>query len=116
MVVVIDRSMAFFKNTASGLARDGFFVSNFDRDPTELRAKLGLDPSVRVMALDATGIAMKSIGKDIPNTPMLGALIRATELVKFDSLSKVLSQRFKGAVQAGNEDALKRGYKEVKSA
>jgi len=115
VVVVIDKSMAFFKNTTSGLAREGYFVSNFDGSPGELRAKLELDPSVKVLSLDATGIAMKSIGKDIPNTPMLGALIRATELVKFDSLAKVLSQRFKGAVQAANADALKLGFEEVKS-
>jgi len=116
VVVVIDRSMAFFKNTTSGLARDGFFLSNYDGAPGDLREKLGLEPSVKVMALDATGIAMKSIGKDIPNTPMLGAVIRATEMVRFDSISKVLSQRFKGPVQAANEDALKHGYEEVKSA
>ena len=116
VVVVIDKSMAFFKNNVSGLARDGYFVSNFDGEPSELRAKLELDPSVKVLALDATGISMKSLGKDIPNTPMLGALVKATGLVKFESISKVLSQRFKGAVQAGNADALKRGYDEVKSA
>ena len=116
VVVVIDRSMALFKNTTSGLAHDGYFVSNFDRAPDELRNKLGLDSSVKVLALDATGIAMKSLGKDIPNTPMLGALIRATELVRFDSIAKVLNQRFKGAVQAGNAAALKLGYDEVKSA
>jgi len=116
VVVVIDRSMAFFKNTTSGLARDGFFVSNFDGAPGELKAKLELEPSVKVLALDATGIAMKSLGKDIPNTPMLGALVRATGIVRFDSLAKVLSQRFKGAIQAGNADALKLGYDEVKTA
>ncbi len=116
VVVVIDKSMAFFKNNISGLARDGYFVSNFDGDPGELRTKLELDPAVKVLALDATGISMKSLGKDIPNTPMLGAMVKATGLVKFESISKVLSQRFKGAVQAGNADALKRGYDEVKSA
>jgi 2-oxoacid:acceptor oxidoreductase gamma subunit (pyruvate/2-ketoisovalerate family) len=116
VVVVIDRSMAFFRNTTSGLARDGYFVSNFDGAPGELRTKLELEPSVRVLALDATGISMKSLGKDIPNTPMLGALVKATELVKFDSIAKVLSQRFKGAVQAGNADALRLGYDGVKSA
>jgi pyruvate ferredoxin oxidoreductase gamma subunit len=116
VVVVIDRSMAFFKNTTSGLARDGYFMSNFDREPDELRTKLELDPSVKVMSLDATGIAMKSLGKDIPNTPMLGALVKATQIVKFDSIAKVLNQRFKGAIQAGNASALKLGFDEVKTA
>jgi 2-oxoacid:acceptor oxidoreductase gamma subunit (pyruvate/2-ketoisovalerate family) len=115
-VVVIDRSMAFFKNTTSGLAADGFFISNFDGDPAELRAKLGLGPSVKVMALGATEIAMKSLGRDIPNTPMLGALVKATQLVSFDSMAKVLSQRFKGAIQAGNAEALKLGFEGARVA
>jgi pyruvate ferredoxin oxidoreductase gamma subunit len=115
VVVVVDRSMAYFKGTTAGLAVGGYFICNYDGPPSELRVKLGLDPSVKVLALDATGIAMKCLGKDFPNTPMLGALVKATKLVGFESLAKVLGERFKGAVRAGNEEALKLGYEEVKA-
>jgi pyruvate ferredoxin oxidoreductase gamma subunit len=110
VVMVVDRSMAYFKSTTQGLARDGYFICNFEGSPTELRSKLGLDPSVKIITLDATGIAMKSLGKDYPNTPMLGALLKATNLVSLESLGKALSERFKGKVLAGNEEALKLGY------
>jgi pyruvate ferredoxin oxidoreductase gamma subunit len=115
VVVVVDKSMAYFKSTTSGLAAGGYFISNFDGTSQELRSKLGLDPSVRVIALDATGIAMKCLGRDFPNTPMLGALVKATNLVGFESLAKVLGERFKGSVRAGNEEALKLGYEGVKA-
>ncbi|MGD0318694.1 MAG: 2-oxoacid:acceptor oxidoreductase family protein [Nitrososphaerales archaeon] len=115
VVVVVDKSMAYFKSTTSGLAVGGYHICNYDGPPSELRARLGLDSSVKVLALDATGIAMKSLGKDFPNTPMLGALLKATELVGFESLSKVLGERFKGAVGAGNAAALKLGYEGVKA-
>jgi pyruvate ferredoxin oxidoreductase gamma subunit len=111
VVMVVDRSMAYFKSTTQGLGRDGYFICNYDGSPEELRSKLGLDPSVKVITLDATGIAMKALGKDYPNTPMLGALLRATALVGFESLEKVLGERFKGKVLAGNEEALKLGYR-----
>ncbi len=114
VVVVVDRSMASFKSTTSGLRNGGYFICNFDGAPEELREKLGLDPSVKALALDATGIAMKSIGRDFPNTPMLGALVKETSLVGFDSLAKVLRQRFKGAVLTGNEEALKLGFEGAK--
>ncbi|HXY56677.1 MAG TPA: 2-oxoacid:acceptor oxidoreductase family protein [Nitrososphaerales archaeon] len=110
VVVVVDRSMAFFKNTTLGLSKNGCFICNFDGSPDEPRTKLGLDPSVKVVTLDATGIAMKAIGKDYPNTPMLGALLKATGMVSFESLDKVLGERFKGKVLAGNEEALKLGF------
>ena len=108
--MVVDRSMAYFKSTIQGLARDGYFICNFEGPPDDLRSKLGLDPSVKVITLDATGIALKSLGKDYPNTPMLGALLKATNLVSLESLEKVLSARFKGKVLEGNEASLKLGY------
>ena len=110
VVMVVDRSMAYFKSTIQGLARDGYFICNLEGSPYDLRSKLGLDPSVKVITLDATGIALKSLGKDYPNTPMLGALLKATNLVSLESLEKVLSGRFKGKVLEGNEISLKLGY------
>lgn len=110
VVMVVDRSMAFFRGAIQGLSDEGCFICNFDGSPDELRSKLGLGPSVKIVALDATGIAMKAIGKDYPNTPMLGALLKATGIVSFESLEKVLGGRFKGKVLAGNEEALKLGF------
>ena len=110
VVLVVDRSMAYFTNTISGLAKDGHFICNFDGSPEALRTRLSLGPSVDVVALDATGIAMKSLGRDFPNTPMLGAFVKATGLVGFSSIEKVLGERFRGPVRAGNMDALKLGF------
>jgi pyruvate ferredoxin oxidoreductase gamma subunit len=110
VVVVVDRSMARVRGTTSGLAVNGHFICNFDGNPEELRADLGLGPAVKVFAIDATGIALKSLGRDFPNTPMLGALVRATNIVSFESIGKVLGDRFKGAVRTGNEEALRLGY------
>ena len=110
VVMVVDRSMAFFKTTVQGLSRGGCFICNFDGSSEDLRSKLGLDPSVRIITLDATGIALRTVGKDYPNTPMLGALLKATGIVSFESLHRVLGERFKGKVLAGNEEALKLGY------
>ena len=110
VVLVVDRSMASFKSTTQGLAKDGCFICNFEGAPEELRSTLGLEPSVNVVTLDATGIAMKTIGKDYPNTPMLGALLHATHLVDVESLETVLAGRFKGKVLAGNQEALRLGY------
>lgn len=115
VVVVVDRSMAYLKSTTAGLAVGGYLICNYEGPPRELRMRLGLDSSVKVLTLDATGIAMKSLGKDFPNTPMLGALVKVTKLVDFESLAKVLGERFKGAVRAGNEEALKLGYEGVKA-
>ena len=71
---------------------------------------------MKVCAVDATGVALKSIGKDFPNTPMLGALVKMTEIVSIGSMGNVLASRFKGALQASNAEALRLGYEGVRFA
>ena len=115
VVVVVDRSMATSENTISGLSKDGSFICNFDGLPSEVRAKLHLGEGVRAFAVDATGVALKSLGKDFPNTPMMGALVKATQVVSLESMGKAMSNRFKGPVQASNAEALKLGYEGVKN-
>ena len=110
VVVVVDRSMARVTTTTSGLRDKGYFICNYDGSAEDLRSGLNLASSVKVSALDATGIALKCIGKDFPNTPMLGALVKATSIVELESIVSVMNERFKGAVRAANEEALKMGY------
>jgi pyruvate ferredoxin oxidoreductase gamma subunit len=115
VVVVVDRSMAASPNTIVGLMKDGSFVSNFDGSPAELRSKLGLGSDVKVFAVDATGVALKTLGRDFPNTPIMGALVKATQIVNFESMNKAITSRFKGAIQASNAEALRLGYETVKA-
>lgn len=115
VVVVVDRSMATSENTTAGLAKDGSFICNFDGSPSDVRAKLRLGGGVKAFTVDATGVALKSLGKDFPNTPMMGALVKATGIVSIDSMRKALSNKFKGAVQASNIEALRLGYEGVRA-
>jgi pyruvate ferredoxin oxidoreductase gamma subunit len=115
IVVVVDRSMATLKSTASGLAKAGAFVCNFEGSPLELRQSLNLADTVKVYSVDATAVALKSLGRDIPNTPMLGALVHATGIVSISSMEKVLGERFKGGLQASNSESLRLGFEGVKS-
>jgi len=116
VVVVVDRSMISAKNTTLGLANEGSFICNFDGPAEELRTKVGLNDGIKVCAVDATSVALKSMGKDFPNTPMLGALVKMTQIVSIGSMESVLAARFKGTLQRSNTEALHLGYEGVKSA
>jgi 2-oxoacid:acceptor oxidoreductase gamma subunit (pyruvate/2-ketoisovalerate family) len=115
LVVVVDRSMAALKSTVSGLAKTGSFLCNFEGSPADLRPKLGLEDGMKAFCVDATGVALRTLGKDFPNTPMLGALVKATGIVSMESMEKALGERFKGSVGASNAEALRLGYEGVKS-
>jgi Pyruvate/2-oxoacid:ferredoxin oxidoreductase gamma subunit len=56
------------------------------------------------------------MGKDFPNTPMLGALVKMTKIVNIDSIGNVLAARFKGTLLASNAEALRLGYEGVRFA
>jgi pyruvate ferredoxin oxidoreductase gamma subunit len=67
--------------------------------------------------VDATRIAVECFGLQKPNTPMLGAVARATGLVRLDSLlaevEETFSQKFSSRVVEGNLKAVRRAYEEV---
>ncbi|KYH40521.1 MAG: pyruvate/ketoisovalerate oxidoreductase, subunit gamma [Candidatus Bathyarchaeota archaeon B63] len=45
---------------------------------------------------------------------MLGALVKASPLVSLDSLSKVVTERFPGAIGEKNVAAIRRAYEEAR--
>jgi pyruvate ferredoxin oxidoreductase gamma subunit len=75
---------------------------------------------VKVYSVDASAISRDTIGKDIPNTPMLGALAKVTGLINFERMvednRKKLTLKFKNKPEVieGNIKSIQRAYEEVK--
>ena len=120
IVVILDPSLIGSSvDVTAGVPEDGIFIINTGTTPRERRKKLGID-SGEVYTVDANQIALDNIGRPIPNTPMLGALVKVTGLLELDSLvedtERKLSQRFAGRPQIveGNIKAIKTAYQEVK--
>jgi 2-oxoacid:acceptor oxidoreductase gamma subunit (pyruvate/2-ketoisovalerate family) len=72
------------------------------------KAKLG-----KIAVVDATGIAQRVIGRPIPNTVMLGAFAKATEILKLESIDKAIDKRFPAKLASTNKEAVKMGYDTV---
>jgi len=120
VVVVLDPTLMDTVDVTSGLPEDGTIIINTDQPASKFRQKLGLN-SQRVHTVDASRIAMETIGRNIPNTPMMGALVRVTGLVDLEEMledtKKKLEKKFrsKPEVIEGNLAAIRRAYDEVKS-
>jgi pyruvate ferredoxin oxidoreductase gamma subunit len=118
MVVVLDPTLIGQVNLTEGLADGGAVIVNTSEDPAAVKQRLGVKNG-KVFTVDATAIAKNEIGRPIPNTPMLGALIKASGVLKLDTVSKHLRESFGGKFSAdvveGNVKALTRAYEEVKS-
>ena len=120
IVVILDPSLIGSSvDVTAGVPEDGIFIINTGTSPREMREKLGVEGG-NVYTVDANQIALDNIGRPIPNTPMLGALVKVTGLLELDSLvadtERKLSERFAGRPQIveGNIKAIKTAYQEVK--
>lgn len=120
IVLVLDPTLLDKVDAAEGLPEDGKFIINTSKSASEIRSELGIKGK-KIYTVDASKISHETLGKDIPNTPMLGALIKVSNLLDFNSvladLEKKLTKKFasKPEIVAGNLLAIKRAYDEVKS-
>ena len=111
VVVVLDSSLVKLVNITEGLKPDGILIVNTTKTPQELAESLKFPG--KIYTGDATHIAREELGTPITNTTMLGALVKATHIIKLESLKVPLEHRF-GKIAQKNMRACKRAYDELK--
>jgi len=110
VLLVLDPTVWQHANVTLGLAKGATLVFNSPLTPDELGEQLKAGPSCpshdeyAVCTVDATSIAVRTLGRGITNTAMMGALVQATGLVGMGSVEAVLRDRF-GARGDANVDA-----------
>ena len=100
IVIILDHTLLKFEDVTSGLIKGGWLIVNSRQSPGEL----DLGDDFNIATADATGVCSSLglivAGLTIVNTAILGAFIRATELVRMASVEKAVRERFSG----GNVD------------
>jgi len=120
VVVVLDPTLIEIANVVTGLKDGGILLVNTEDTPEELKKKYNLgDKKIKIYCVDASKIALESFNRDVPNTPMLGALVKVTGIFDYDkmmeSIKAKLSVKFRGRDELikGNLQSIKRAYEEV---
>jgi 2-oxoacid:acceptor oxidoreductase gamma subunit (pyruvate/2-ketoisovalerate family) len=108
-MVVIDPTLLKINTLFSGLKPNGILVVNSPDFNTRADKNLAI-----AGVIDATKIAVEEIGRDIPNTCLLGAFAATTQWVKLESIIKSLGDYLSGDMLQKNIRSVERGYKEVK--
>ncbi len=121
VIVVLDPTLIGSVDILEGARSDTIILVNTPLSPAEIKKMLNLeDKKNRVLTVDATKIALETIGRPIPNTPLVGALVKATGLFALEevieSLRASFGKKFSDEVVEGNIMAVKRAYEEVKEA
>ena len=121
VVIVLDPTLIDTVDVTEGMPENGVIIINTDKPPAEVKKGLNVAGGIKVFTVDASTISKETIGREIPNTPMLGALIKATRILDFKEMMedtrKKLEKKFKSKPEIieGNIKAIERAYNEVKS-
>ena len=110
-VIVLDPSLVEIANPIEGLRDGGVLIINSSHDPATIRKQLSF--SGRLAVVDATRIAKEVIGLPITNTTMVGALVKATNLLTVEALKEPFKRRF-GKIASRNIEAMQRAWEETK--
>jgi len=109
VVVVLDPTLIDLQDVCEGMENGGTLIIN---DSGINRMNEGYLSRYSIAFVDASTIAQEVLGVPITNTAIIGALIKATDIVKLDSLDVPFRGRF-GKLADKNIDAMRRAYKET---
>ena len=118
-VVVVDDTLLETVNVSSGLKKDGAIVINTTKSADYLKSVLN-GYEGKIYTIDARKVSMETLGRYFPNTPMLAAIVKVTNIMNPDDFLKDMEGSFKHKfakkpeVIEGNMKALKMALQEVK--
>jgi pyruvate ferredoxin oxidoreductase gamma subunit len=116
IVVVLDPTLLGTVTVTEGLKEDGTLLVNTGSSPAEVRDVIGFR-SGKVLTVDASHIAIEELGREITNTPMLGAFAWATGLFDVEQMADELrawfGKKLSSEAVEGNVRAMRRAAGEV---
>jgi pyruvate ferredoxin oxidoreductase gamma subunit len=114
-IIIQDPTLLHQVDVLSGLKPDGYILINTTRTFAELglgEFARGFRPE-RLLTVPATELAMKYVGRPVPNVPLLGAFAALGGLISLDAVQRAIEQKFSGAVAKGNKEAAREAYEVV---
>lgn len=117
VVAVLDPTLLEVVDVTEGLAEDGILVVNTNDAPAALRRKFGIKGR-KIFTVPATDIAIKELKRNIPNTPMIAAVVKVTGILDIKNVEKDFeakySKKFTPEIIAGNLRAMRAAFDAVK--
>ena len=117
-VVVVDDTLLEAVDVTAGLKSTGAIVINTTKSPDYLK-KVLKGYSGDIYTIDAREISMKTLGRYFPNTPMLAAIVKVSNIMNDEDFIKDMEGSFKHKfakkpeVIAGNMEAIKMALNKV---
>lgn len=115
-VIIQDPTLFHSVDVFQGLNPNGYVLVNSNKGLQEL----GLAEFVRRLPVDharcvgATELAVKHVGRPVPNAVLLGGFAAISGLLAFESVEKAIRSKFSGKIADGNVAAAHAAFDEVR--
>lgn len=111
-LIIQDPTLLYSIDLFSGLNPEGYILINSTRSFEELGiADLASQfPPHHVCDVGATELAIKHVGRPLPNAALLGGFAAITKLIAFESVADAIREKFPGSVGEANVAAAREAY------
>ena len=114
-LIIQDPTLLHQVDVFSGLKSDGYILINTNKtyDMLGLGDMVRNRPHERLLTVAATELALKHVGRPVPNVPLLGGFAAASNMLQLESVIKAINSKFSGKVAQGNANAATEAYQVV---
>lgn len=114
-VLIQDPSLLFSVDVFGGLVPGGYILINANKTFEELGIAefVAQFPAENVALVDATGLALKHVGRPVPNAALLGGFAAVTKAVTLAAVANAIGHKFSGRIAKGNIDAATAAYEDI---
>ena len=117
-LIIQDPTLLHQVNLFQGLSPSGYVLVNSTRTLDELGIGEFLKdfPRDHLCTVAATELAMKHVGRPLPNAALLGGFAAVTGQLQIESVIAAIRDKFAGKIGASNAAAAREAYESVKDS
>ena len=117
-LIIQDPTLLHQVDVFSGLASDGYILINTTRtfDALGVGEFVRDFPATHLCTVPASELAMKHVGRPVPNAALLGGFAAATNRISLASVVAAIRETFSGKIAAGNVAAASEAFEHVAKA
>lgn len=115
VILIQDPTLLHSVDVFSGAKNDGYLLINTKKSFSELGITdfISGKEKAKNLTVPASEIAMKHIGRPLPNAALLGGLAAATSIVRIESVLRAIEERFPAKIAKANQDAAMSSFEYV---
>jgi pyruvate ferredoxin oxidoreductase gamma subunit len=117
-LIVQDPTLSKAADIFQGLRRDGYLLVNTTRSFADLHIadRVATMPAGHARIVAASELAVKHIGRPLPNAALLGGFAAVTAKLSIESVEHAIRAKFAGKVGEGNAAAARAAYEALVAA